>query len=113
MAYNGWHPGRVAGTEGNEARVLKATGSGYEKKNKSWGSRVCHLQHEPTPPPPNFCLRIQVGEASILSTEARYKAIYQLFPLLEDSKSVRGSQPSSVFRRAGMWLALRKLSLKG
>lgn len=49
MAYNGWHPGRVARTEGNEARVLMATVSGYEKKHKSSGSRVCHLQYEITP----------------------------------------------------------------
>lgn len=76
MAYNGWHPGRAAGLEGNEASALRATGSCYEKKNKSWGRCISHLQDETTP---SFLSWRIWGRTSILSVEARCRAVYWFF----------------------------------
>ena len=76
MVYNGWHPGRAMRMEGNEASAWRATGSCYEKKNKSWGRRVSHLRDETTP---SFLSgRIQ-GRTSDLCAEVRCREVYQFF----------------------------------
>lgn len=54
----------------------------YEKKNKSWSRRVSCPQDETKP---SFrSLRIQGGGTSILSMEARCRAIYWSFLGAED-----------------------------